>query len=204
MSQASAADDSASKAKETATTEKKSDEKNSADKADGEKKADEKKSDEKKSDNKKSDEKKSDEKNSADKADGEKKAVEPTHQVIACYFHRTNRCPTCKKIGSYIIESVNTEFAAQIKEKSVKVMEVDYQDAKNEKLTKAYKITGPTLVIMNVQDRKVTTWKTAPKVWSLVGKKDDFSKYVAEEVKSYAKEEKSESRKNSEDAKEKK
>jgi hypothetical protein len=174
MSQATAADDSPLKANETATTEKKTDENTG------------------------------DEKNTADKSDGEKKAVEPAHQVIACYFHRTNRCPTCRKIGSYIIESVNTEFTAQIKDKSVKVMEIDFQDAKNEKFTKAYKISGPTLVIMNVSDGKVKTWKTAPKVWSLVSKKDDFSKYVSEEVKSYLKEEKSASRNKSEDTNEKK
>jgi hypothetical protein len=134
------------------------------------------------------------------KAD-EKKAAEPSHQVYACYFHRTNRCPTCKKIGSYIEESVNTEFAPQIKDKSVRVMQIDFQDAKNEKFTKAYKISGPTLVIMNVSDGKVTTWKVAPKVWSLVSKKDDFSKYVKDEVQSYLKEEKSASRENADDTK---
>jgi hypothetical protein len=174
MAQATAVDDSASQSKETATTEKKTDENTEG------------------------------EKNTADKKGGEKKAAEPSHQVIACYFHRTNRCPTCKKIGSYIIESVNTEFATQIKDKSVKVMEIDFQDAKNEKFTKAYKISGPTLVIMNVRDGKVAAWKTAPKVWSLVSKKDDFSKYVSDEVKSYLKEEKSVSRKKSDDTKEKK
>ena len=30
----------------------------------------------------------------------DKPAAAPSHQVIACYFHRTNRCPTCKKISS--------------------------------------------------------------------------------------------------------
>ena len=147
---------------------------------------------------------KADEKNTTDKSEGEKNAAEPSHQVIACYFHRTNRCPTCKKIGSYIEESVSTEFASQIKEKSVKVMQIDFQDTKNEKFTKAYSISGPTLVIMNVRDGKVTTWKVAPKVWSLVSKKDDFSKYVHDEVQSYLKEEKSASRDKAEDTKGKK
>ena len=109
----------------------------------------------------------------------------PSHQVIACYFHRTVRCPTCQKISTYIEESVNTNFAAQIKAGSVKVVMIDFQDAKNQNFTQAYRITGPTLVLMNVKDGKVAAWKAAPKVWSLVGQKDDFAKYVQGEVQSY-------------------
>jgi hypothetical protein len=43
---------------------------------------------------------------------------------------------------------------------------------------------------MDVHDGKVTAWKPAPKVWSLVGKKDDFVRYVQGEVHSYLTEEK--------------
>jgi hypothetical protein len=124
-------------------------------------------------------------KSSSDEAAAEKPAAEPSHQVIACYFHRTVRCPTCKKISAYIEESVNTEFASQVKDGSVKMMMIDFQDAKNQKYTQAYKISGPTLVIMDVQDGKVTSWKPAPKVWSLVANKPDFFKYVQGEVKAY-------------------
>ncbi len=62
---------------------------------------------------------------------------------------------------------------------------VDFQDAKNQKLTQAYKISGPTLVIMDVHNGEVTAWKPAPKVWSLVGKKNDFFKYVQGEMQVY-------------------
>ena len=51
---------------------------------------------------------------------------------------------------------------------------IDFQDAKNQKFTEAYKITGPTLVILDIHDGKVKAWKPAPKVWSLVGKKSEF------------------------------
>ena len=134
------------------------------------------------------------EKSTTEKSAAEKPAAEPSHQVIACYFHRTVRCPTCRKIGGYIEESVNTEFASQIKNKSVKMMLVDFQDAKNQKYTQAYKISGPTLVIMDVHDGKITSWKAAPKVWSLVSKKNEFSKYVHYEVQSYLQAEKLTSR----------
>jgi len=115
----------------------------------------------------------------------EKSATPPPHQVIACYFHRTVRCDTCKKISAYIDEAVRTGFAPQVKEGGVKMVMVDFQDEKNKKLTQAYKITGPTLIIMDVHDGEATAWKPALKVWSLVAKKDDFFKYVQTEIQNY-------------------
>ena len=115
----------------------------------------------------------------------DKPAAGPSHQVIACYFHRTVRCPSCKRISAYIDESVNTGFAPQMKDGSVKMLMIDFQDAKNQKYTQAYQIAGPTLVLMDVHDGKVTSWKPAPKVWSLVGNKDEFFGYVQGEVLGY-------------------
>jgi hypothetical protein len=112
-------------------------------------------------------------------------AAAPAHRVLACYFHRTVRCPTCKKISAYIEESLKSGLGQQMKEGTVSVQMIDYQDAKNQKYTKYYKIAGPTLVIIEVQDGKVKNWKTAPRVWSLVGNKDAFLKYVQGEVRGY-------------------
>ena len=46
-------------------------------------------------------------------------AAAPAHRVVACYFHRTNSCPTCQKISSYIEESLKTGFAKEMKAGSV-------------------------------------------------------------------------------------
>jgi thiol-disulfide isomerase/thioredoxin len=109
----------------------------------------------------------------------------PAHQVMACYFHRTNRCPTCKKIGGYVEESVKEIFKDEIKQGKVSVVMIDFQDSKNKEQVDAYKIAGPTLILLDVRDGKVKDWKRAPKVWSLVSKKDDFFKYVQEEMNGY-------------------
>jgi hypothetical protein len=114
-----------------------------------------------------------------------KQATQPSHRVVACYFHRTQRCPTCQKIGSYIEEGIQAGYATEINDGRVAVTMVDFQDPKNESYTNYYQITGPTLVLMDVRDGKVTAWKPAPKVWSLVGKKDAFFQYVQGEVRSY-------------------
>jgi hypothetical protein len=110
-------------------------------------------------------------------------AEAPARQVIACYFHRTVRCPTCQKISAYIEESLKTRFAKEMKDDRVVWKMIDFQDPKNQKLTAAYKIEGPTLVLMDLRKGKVTAWKPLPKVWLHVADKDAFFKYVQDEVR---------------------
>ncbi|MGQ9575966.1 MAG: nitrophenyl compound nitroreductase subunit ArsF family protein [Thermoguttaceae bacterium] len=110
-------------------------------------------------------------------AEGRAQAVR-SHHVVACYFHRTVRCPTCKRISAYIEEAVQTGFARELREGRVGMVMLDFQDPNNEALAKAYHVTGPTLILMDVHNGKVARCKPAPKVWSLVGKKAEFVKYV--------------------------
>lgn len=107
------------------------------------------------------------------------------HQVVAIYFHRTVRCPTCKKIGGLAEEAVTKGFAEQIAAGTVEFRYVDFQDAKNAVLTKAYKITGPTMVLLDVADGRVTRWEPLPKVWQLVAKPQELQTYVRTSVAEY-------------------
>lgn len=110
---------------------------------------------------------------------------QPKRWVAAMYFHRTQRCPTCKRISAFIEEAVKTAFAPEMKQNVVQLYLIDYQDERNAKYTKSYKVTRPTLVLVNVKDGRVTAWQPMPKVWSLVGKKDEFFKYVQDGVRGY-------------------
>jgi thiol-disulfide isomerase/thioredoxin len=109
----------------------------------------------------------------------------PSHQVVAIYFHRTNRCPTCKRISAYIEEAIKTTFAAELKSRTVEIHLVDYEDARNARLAQGYKIASPTLVLADVRDGKVQRWTPMPKVWSLVRDKDKFFAYVDDQVAAY-------------------
>jgi hypothetical protein len=120
----------------------------------------------------------------ADPAKKEKTAA-PKHQVIACYFHRTQRCPTCMRISAYIEETIKTRFAEQLKDGRVKWVMIDFQDPANAKYTESYNIQGPTLAIIDVKDGKVKEWKPAPRVWTLVRDKESFGQYVETEVRAY-------------------
>lgn len=115
-------------------------------------------------------------------------SAEPEHRVVARYFHRTQRCPTCQKISALIEEAVQASFADDLKSGKVKLQMVDYQNAGNREVTETYRISDPMLVILDVRDGKVAQWKSAPKVWALFAKKDAFLKYVQDEMHAYLKE----------------
>ena len=109
----------------------------------------------------------------------------PKDRVVAMYFHRTQRCPTCQKMGSYTEEAVKTGFAGQLKDGMVEFYYIDFQNEKNAAYTKAYKITGPALIVAKVADNKVAEFKDLKDIWSNVGDKKAFIKYVQDQIKAY-------------------
>lgn len=111
----------------------------------------------------------------------------PADRVVVMYFHRTQRCPTCRKMGGYTEEAVKKGFTKEIKEGKVEFHFVDFQDPKNEALAKGYQVGGPTLIVAQVVDNKVKDYKSLTEMWAKVGDKDAFIEYVQNNVKDYQK-----------------
>ena len=109
----------------------------------------------------------------------------PADRVVAMYFHRTERCPTCKMMGSYSEEAVKKGFPRQVESGSVEFRYIDFQQPKNAKLTKAYKVTGPALIIADVKDNKVSEYKDLKEIWVKVREKPEFIKYVRTNIQAY-------------------
>jgi thiol-disulfide isomerase/thioredoxin len=107
----------------------------------------------------------------------------PKDRIVAMYFHRTERCPTCQKMGSYSEEAVKTAFADEIKEGKVAFYYIDFQAAKNAKYVNAYGITGPTLIVAKISDNKVVSRRNLEDIWEHVRDKPAFLQYVQENVK---------------------
>jgi len=114
-------------------------------------------------------------------------ASTPADRIVVMYFHRTQRCPTCLKMGSYSEEAVKTGFPEQIKDGKVEFRYIDFQDKRNEALTKGYKIGGPTLIVARVVGNKVAECKNLTEIWTRVGDQRAFIGYVQDNVKDYRK-----------------
>jgi thiol-disulfide isomerase/thioredoxin len=111
----------------------------------------------------------------------------PADRVVVMYFHRTNPCPTCRKMSAYTEEAVKNGFAEQIKSGKVEYHYVDFQDENNADLVKGYNVARPTLIVAQVVGNKVKEHKNLTEMWDKVDDKDEFVKYVQENVKGYAK-----------------
>ncbi len=108
-------------------------------------------------------------------------------RVVVMYFHRTQRCPTCLRMGGYSEEAVVKGFPREIKEGRVSFHYIDFQDERNAALAKAYKIGGPALIVAHVVDNKVAEAQNLAEIWTKSRDKDAFLEYVRENVKEYLK-----------------
>ena len=118
-----------------------------------------------------------------DSEKSDKPVAAPADRVVVMYFHRTVRCPTCKRMGSYTEEAVVKGFPKQIKDGTVEFHFVDFQNEKNAALTKGYKVGGPTLIVAQVVGNKVKEYKNLTEIWAKNADKEAFLKYVRENVK---------------------
>jgi hypothetical protein len=109
----------------------------------------------------------------------------PADRVVAMYFHRTQRCPTCQKMGSYSEEAVKTGFAEQMKDGTVAFYYIDFQVPKNAKLAKGYDVSGPALIVARIKGKKVKEFKDLEDIWTNVADKEAFTKYVQENISAY-------------------
>jgi hypothetical protein len=114
-------------------------------------------------------------------------ASAPADRVVVLYFHRTQRCPTCLKMGSYSEEAVTSGFAQDMTKGTVEFHYIDFEDEKNEALTKGYQVSGPTLIVAQVVGNQVKQYKNLAEMWTKVRDKAAFLDYVQSNVKDYQK-----------------
>ena len=78
-------------------------------------------------------------------------------------------------------------FAKEIKRGTVEFHYIDFQDENNAALTNGYKVGGPTLIVAQVVGNKVKEYKNLTEIWAKNGDKDEFLKYVRDNVAAYQK-----------------
>lgn len=111
----------------------------------------------------------------------------PADRVVVMYFHRTQRCPTCLKMGSYTEKAVTAGFASEMKSRKVAFHFIDFQDPKNAAFTQGYQVAGPTLIVARVAGNKVAEYKNLSEMWAKSRDEAAFLEYVQSNVKSYLK-----------------
>ncbi len=112
-------------------------------------------------------------------------AQSPSHQVVAYYFHTNTRCDTCRKIEAYSHEAIEEGFRAELKDGTLELRVVNYEEPANRHFIKDYQLVSKSLILVNMVDGKQTEWTNLKLVWELVKNKKAFLNYVRGEVSNY-------------------
>lgn len=120
---------------------------------------------------------------------GEKEVVAavPQLKTIAYYFHGEVRCTTCKTIEAYTREVLNREFKAALDDGSLKFVDINLDEEKNEHFINEYELSSSSLVLVKLENGKQKKWKTLEKIWTLVQDEDAFKKYATSEIGGFVK-----------------
>ena len=109
----------------------------------------------------------------------------PTHQVIAYYFHGTVRCSSCKKIEAWAQEAIERDFSTELKAGTLQWQVINIDMPENEHFVKDYQLFTRSLVLVTLENGKVTGWTNLKKVWTLLDEKPAFANYVKVEIEQY-------------------
>jgi len=80
-------------------------------------------------------------------------AVSPDKKVTVYYFHFTRRCMTCNNVEKVSKESVETQFAAQVKSGLISFQSINLDEKEGEAIGAKLKIEGQTLIVISGDKR---------------------------------------------------
>jgi hypothetical protein len=105
--------------------------------------------------------------------------------VVAYYFHGNFRCQTCRKIEALSREAVESGFPEDLKVGRLEWRVINVEESGNEHFIQDYQLFSKSLVLVAKEGSKQTRWKNLQEVWTLVGNREAFIKYVQAEIRAY-------------------
>jgi hypothetical protein len=114
-----------------------------------------------------------------------KTAKETKDTDYVYYFMTTARCPSCMKIEAFTKEAVNENFSNDLKKGTLKWEMIQVDKKGNEHYVKDYELYTKSVVLVKMRGGKQVSWKNLDKVWSLLGNKIAFKKYITDEITSF-------------------
>jgi hypothetical protein len=107
--------------------------------------------------------------------------------IIAYYFHRTIRCPSCLAIEANAAKTIENNFKHQLADGTLMWMPVNLEAPEGQEFEKQFEMSANTLVLAKMKDGECVEYKKLEKVWELLNDYNAFSEYVVVEIKQYLK-----------------
>jgi len=111
------------------------------------------------------------------------KAVVESKTAVVYYFYTNTRCSSCKTIEAYTREAVATKLAAGYKDWKIEFKGVNVDDDANKHFVQDYWLNSKSVVVQKYAGEKPLKWGKLDKVWQLLGDKEAFMSYVADETR---------------------
>jgi len=108
-------------------------------------------------------------------------------KVVVYYFHRTQRCPTCRNMETYAHETVTTKFATEIEDGRIEWRVLNYEEPQNAGLRREYDLGAPMVVLVRPDGKGSPPFKTLDEIWSLAFDRTRFLAYVESELRDFLK-----------------
>ncbi|MFH1065358.1 MAG: nitrophenyl compound nitroreductase subunit ArsF family protein [Nanoarchaeota archaeon] len=93
------------------------------------------------------------------------------------HFHGTNQCYSCKTVGAYTEDTINTYFADELKTGKIVFAHVNVDLPENKELAAKYGATGSSLWL-GVYDKEGFHKENNVNVWYKINNKWEFTGYL--------------------------
>jgi hypothetical protein len=94
------------------------------------------------------------------------------------HFHATNQCYSCKTVGNYAEETINTYFSNGLKSGKIVFGHINGDLPENSELVKKYGATGSSLWIGTYYKDGTFVKEENINVWYKISNKQDFMNYL--------------------------
>lgn len=106
-------------------------------------------------------------------------------KIIAYYFHRTQRCPTCNRIEELTHEIVHQSFAEELSSKRLELRVVNIESPGNEHFETDFNLVSQSIILVDFKTGKQVKWKNLDQIWELIGTEAEFRNYVETEIRGF-------------------
>jgi len=107
-------------------------------------------------------------------------------KVLVYYFHRTQRCVTCRTIEAYARDAIREGFPDEYQAGVIEWHALNVEEPANSHFVDDYRLAFSSLVIARMEGGRQTRWDNLEDVWKLVHQsKAGFFEYVQRAVAGY-------------------
>ena len=106
------------------------------------------------------------------------KEANTVEKIEVYHFHGTNQCYSCKTVGAYAEETLNTFFAGELESGKIVFSHINIDLPENQALVEKYEATGSSLWIGTYTADEKFSKEQNTSVWYKIGNKQEYLDYL--------------------------